>query len=171
MKKFLFTFLFSLCIAVPCFAQTNDSQHVENAQKQADIMVKAFKNEDYSTFLDLTHPKVVELTGGKEKMIKILSEGFGHGIEVISVEIQSPSGLIRKDNSLQCSFKQKQIMKIGDQKIYTIGSLIGISYDQGKNWSFIGVASNSLATIQATFPELSDELDVQPQSNPIAIDN
>ena len=171
MKNLILILLFSFCFGNTSIAQTSDNQHIENAQEKADMMVKAFKNKDYSTFLDLTHPKVVELAGGKEKMLKILNEGLGPGIEVLEVEIYNPSTLIRKDGTLQCSFKQKQFMKIGDQKIYTIGSLIGISYDKGAYWSFIGVASNTLATIQASFPELSDELDVQPQSNPTFIDN
>lgn len=134
-------------------------------------MTRSFQNGDYDTYLDLIHPKIISLSGGRDEMKRMFNQGLGPGVEFINTELSLPDKLIVEDSIYQCSFFQKQIISINGQKMYSLGYLIGISYDLGETWKFIGVAGNHLANLQAHFLELSDELNVSPQTLPILIDD
>lgn len=169
MKKTFFT-LFVIFSCQIGFSQIDTTGILTHASNKGNIMLDAFQTGDYDTFMDYTHPKIIRLSGGREKMKKMLSQGIAPGVEILSTEITLPNRLIITDISYQCVFPQKQIMSINGQKIYTLGSLIGVSYDKGESWMFIGVAHNTLANLRELFPELSDELSVKLQTEPVLVD-
>lgn len=169
MKKRLFM-LFILCIATKVgYAQIDTIKTLNNALVAGNLMLTSFKNGDYDTFLDLTHPKIIDKSGGRDRMKEMFKQGLGPGVIFISTELSLPKKLIIQDSIYQCAFTQKQVMSVDNQKFYTLGTLIGISYNAGGNWTFIGVAKNDLAKLQVHFPELSNELNVRTQTDPILI--
>lgn len=132
-------------------------------------MVDAFHNADYDKFLNFTHPKIIEVSGGKAKMKEMFKQGIRHDFEFIKTELKKPETIIIKDSIIQCSLEQRQEMKISGDIYYTIGYLIGISYDSGKTWYFIGVAGNTLERLKVYFPELDSNLKIYSQTKPIRI--
>lgn len=148
------------------FAQADDESLLEMARSEAQLMSEAFHAGEYDTYLDLIHPKIVEGMGGRQRMKEVFAGGLGPGIEFVSVNIGKAGKLISDGDTYQCALRQDQIMKMGGQNYLIKGYLIGISYDAGQSWSFISVSNNSLANLKVHFPELSDELEVSPQSPP-----
>lgn len=130
-------------------------------------MIDAFQAEDYGTFMDHLHPRIIELMGGREGMRGLLEGGLGPNVQIISTDLARPEQLIVTDSTLQCTLPQRQVMKIDGQKMYALSTLIAISYDEGENWQYIGVAGNTLEKLQRFFPELSDDLPVQSQTPPV----
>ena len=169
MKKILIVILVGLTGNL-CYSQEADTTAILNtALEQGKIMTESFQTGDYDRFIDFVHPKIIEMTGGRDSM-KIMFESIGPEVEFISNELTIPNKLIIKDTLYQCAFEQKQVMSINGQKLYTLASLIGISYDSGSNWFFISVASNTLTGLQQKFPELSNDLDIKKQTDPVLID-
>lgn len=159
-----------LLIALQATAQT-DRQLLTDVQNEAQKMSEAFHKGDYETFMDLTHPKTIEMLGSREKMKKLLEGGMGPGIEFVSMEIIQAKKLFKNGETYQCAMKQKQVIKFDGKPFLITGWLVGISYDAGATWSFISVSNNTLATMQQFFPELDDKLPVKPQKEPRAINN
>ena len=169
MKKTLSIILVVL-IGNLCYSQEVDTTKILNtALEQGMIMTESFQSGDYDKFIDFLHPKIIEMTGGRDSM-KVMFEGIGPEVEFISNELTMPNKLIIKDTLYQCAFDQKQVMSIKEKKFFTLGSLIGISYDSGSNWVFINVTSNTLTVLQQKFPELSNDLDIKKQTYPVLID-
>ena len=140
-------------------SQDIDKQEVLQKALNGGIeMSEAFKIEEYDKFLDFMHPKIINLMGGKEKLKEIFKNGLGPGIEIIKTELTLPNELIIQDSIYQCSFPQKLFLKVDRQKMYPLSSLIGISYDAGESWYYIGVSGNPLSKLRQQFPELSNDL-------------
>lgn len=170
MKKGLLLMVF-LCFTQMGLAQIDTTKVLSVALTKANLMSTAFQSGDYETFLDLTHPKIIGFAGGRDKMKELLKQGAGPGVEFLSMEFRTPSSLIAKGEIYQCSFIQKQVLSIDGQKMYTLSSLIGISYNSGKSWTFIGVADKTLVQLLTHFPELSDKLELINQTPPILIND
>ncbi|GAB5524927.1 MAG: hypothetical protein Roseis2KO_27990 [Roseivirga sp.] len=169
MFKTLPVILLSLaCFQLP--AQT-DADLLDKARKNAQEMSDAFHAEDYDTFMDFTHPTVIEDIGGREKMKEFLSNGLGPNIEFVSTEIVRAKKLFKKGDTYQCAMKQNQIMEVEGRRYLIAGWLIGISYNAGAEWSYISVSNYTLDHMRQFFPELDKKLPVKPQKEPRPIKN
>lgn len=152
------------------FSQKIDTMQIlNNALISGEKMMNSIQNNDYDTFLTFTHPKIIEMSGGKEEMKKMLIKSSNSSVKIISTELSLPTELIIQDSLYQCVFYQKQLMKYNTQTFQIQGSLIGISYNFANTWFFIN-ASNTLSDLQEYFPELSDDLIIIKQSDPIPVD-
>lgn len=169
MKKLNLTILISIYIQLNAFAGIDTLKLINNVYQQGLLMSQSFMTGDYDKYLDLTHPKIIEMSGGRDKMKAMFKEGIAPNFELISNDLQKPEKLIITDSIIQCSLQQRQEFKIDGDAYFTISYLIGISYDLGKTWKFIGVAGNTLTDMKAYFPELSDKLYVKRQTKPILI--
>src|SRR4051812_5753482 len=68
------TLLSLIVLAMPVLAEEKiDTAKVE---EQARALGKAFLASDWAKLSDMTHPKVIEMMGGKEKMIGVIEEGM-----------------------------------------------------------------------------------------------
>lgn len=168
MTKIIITILI-LPIRLLGYAQVDTASTIESAHIAGEKMVNSFHTGDYDTYLDFTHPKIIEMSGGREEMKSIMGEGLGDRVRFLGMTLKKPDKIIVKDSLIQCSMEQRQEVEIEGNKYSTIGTLIGISYDLGDTWYFIGVAKNSLINLKVHFPELSDSIDVKKQTPPTLI--
>lgn len=168
MKKTIFMALFAV-IGQTVYAQIDSLAILKKALLEGEKMENAFLKDNYDVFVNFSHPKILEMAGGKDKMVEMLSK-HDEVKEVkdmlIDTELSLPSKLIIQDSIYQCVVSQKQIMNFDGQKYFTLSSLLAISYNKGENWFFIS-GTKSLAKIQTLFPELSDELEVIEQTLPM----
>jgi hypothetical protein len=68
MKSF---FKLLVILILPLAVRAQDTTIVK---QQANALAKATLNNDYPTLIDLTYPKLVELAGGKDVMLKAIDE-------------------------------------------------------------------------------------------------
>ncbi len=99
----------------------------------------------------------------------MFKRGIHPDFKLLNNTIQITNHLIFTNSTIQCSIQQRQEFLMNKEKFYTLSYLIGISYDSGENWKFIGVANMSFDFIKSHFPELSNDLYVERQTKPIAI--
>lgn len=98
-KNILFaciTFLF----ATACFAQPANTV----IKTQAMDMVKALLRKDFPAFVKYMHPKIIDLAGGKDKLISRMDTmnvtAAQFGAEIKKVLIGNPSDIIHYKNEL-----------------------------------------------------------------------
>lgn len=151
-------------------AQTDD-ELLATARAEAQKMSNAFHSRDYEAFMDLTHPRVIENMGSREKMKELISGGLGPGIEFISTDLIKAKKLFKNGDTYQCAMKQNQIMEVEGKRYLIAGWMIGVSYNSGATWSFISVSNQTLKSLQQYFPELHNKLPVKPQKEPKPVKN
>ncbi len=157
MKKTLILFLF-LLTANAIYCQSSN----ENLNRQLQEMRKYFLEEDYTSFANYTYPKVIEMMGGKARMIQATESSMNQmkaqGFEFIDLSFKDATGLLKQEDETQCSLTQVLTMKTPEGEVKAEYKLIAISADDGKNWKFLDTSGKSKEIMLKYFPNLSPEL-------------
>ena len=139
-------------------------------KNQAADMVKALLRKDFVTFTKYMHPKVIEMAGGREKLLKRMDTAntmvTEFGAKITQVVIGNPGKIVKFKNELQTTLPETTDMQtpLGNVTIET--TLIAISTDAGKTWYFIDTSVYNINQIKKTLPDLSPELVIPPQKEP-----
>jgi hypothetical protein len=170
-KLIALTTLLSGIIYFQGYAQIEKSIDTNNLKSQATIMMQAFTKPDYKTFVSFTYPRVVEMMGGVESMIKFLEKSIeqtkAEGFTFQSVNIGSVTKGVVAGNELH-ALVQQQITLQAKEGIITANSyLLAISKDSGKNWTFVDAANLTREKIEMMFPDYNYELKIPEKQAPI----
>ena len=168
MKKFCLVFLL-IFFSGPNILQAQTSN--SDLNKSLDALRKCIFNEDYEQLAKYTHPEIIKMMGGKAKMIettkssikKMREDGFSYE----SLGFKNPSLLIKNGDEIQFTITQEIGMRTPQNRILAEYSIIGISYDNGKNWVFIDTSGKSKDTMRKFLPFLSEDLVIKPKSQRI----
>ncbi len=129
---------------------------------QADEMGKAFVAKDYASFIKYSHPAVVRMMGGREKMLTDTTESFKafekDGVTFLSVTFTSPAKILESEGELQTTFREMIEMKVPGGKATAYASVIALSKDHGVHWYFIDCTEHTLEAMQKLIPSLHPDL-------------
>ena len=127
----------------------------------------ALTSGNYARVADFTYPKVVEMMGGRDKMIEttrqIIEDMKTGGVAILSIEVSEPERVVTANDKLFAVVPQVVRMQGPKKTARSNGFLIAVSEDAGKNWSFIdgaalhekpGQERETLAQILPDFPAL-----------------
>lgn len=150
-------------------APENSSSPAANAKRQADQIADLFISGDYDKFYDLTHPKLIDLAGGKDKLIESTQKAFAEmkseGYEFVSMTVETPTQIVTDKDQTYAVLPTTVKMKVPQGEGEQSGFLLGISADNGQNWKFInGVSKDQLKVL---FPEAVDKLQLPEIKAPV----
>jgi hypothetical protein len=156
-----------LLLAPAAFGQTD----YKNLKSQAEEGSKAFVGGDYGKLADLTYPKLVELIGGRAKMIayieKQIAEMKAQGAEVISVSFDDPTQVIKIGGELFAVLPDTLKMKVPDGILVGKSFMLGISGDNGEHWTFVDGSSLDEKAIKTLFPAAAGKLNIPKAEKPV----
>src|SRR5262249_8984521 len=121
-----------------------------------------------------TYPKIVEMMGGREKMIEALKDGMKQlkekGFSFRSVEVGEPAEFAEEGKDTFVVVPTTTEMAAPGGKIVVKSYLLGISPDGGKAWTFvdgngIGTAENR----EQVLPKLPEKLKLPEVQEPTFI--
>jgi len=139
-------------------------------KEQAEMTAKALLNDDYETVLKFTYPKVIELVGGREKMVSLIRKGkveMGQqGISFQSVTIGEPSKTVNAGEEIHCLVPQTIFMKAPNGRIKSETYLIGVSRDGGNNWFFIDAVNLNMENVKRVLPNYNSTLKIPAKTPP-----
>ncbi|OIQ20209.1 MAG: hypothetical protein BM557_05950 [Flavobacterium sp. MedPE-SWcel] len=162
MKKIL-SLVLLLSVAI-IHAQSTDDKINNILLQQASEMGKSFINGDYPTFAKFTHPTIVTMMGGEEKLIAEAARSFdlikSEGVIFVSADYKNPSAIITHEDQLQCTLFQSIKMNAGGETVTADATLIAVSMDNGENWYFIDPTGNDITTMRKMIPTLSPSLKI-----------
>jgi len=165
MKKIIGILLLLSCSAL-LYAQ-NQSAVIKT---QAMDMARALLKKDYVTFTRYMHPAILKKAGGQEKLIEkmdtINARSKEFGAEIKKVVIGNPGPLISYKKELQCVLPQTTEMQTVFGKLELETTLIAISNDGGKNWTFIDTSIYNIKDVKTSLPDLSPDLVIPPGKQP-----
>ncbi|MGQ2984610.1 hypothetical protein [Flavobacterium sp.] len=162
MKKFLL----ALCILVGVMGR---SQGVNGALDtalltQANAMGKAFVSKDYAAFIKYSHPVVVSMMGGRDKMLSDTQESFRsfeeQGVSFINVTFSAPSKILESEGELQTTFTEIIEMRIPGGKLTAYAKVIALSKDNGAHWYFIDSTDHPIEMMRKIIPSLHPDLEL-----------
>lgn len=153
MKKIAFAVLFA---ASSVFGATNDLRQTvwQEAQKCADALLAG----DYDTVIAYTHPKFVELMGGKAVMLEALKRGAKdmatQGVALEKISMSVPDEPKTSDGVMYTPVTETMTIKAPGGKIIKESIMIALSKDAGKKWMFIDADSMNDQNMKLALPEL-----------------
>ncbi len=128
--------ILSLFFSLSFFSQTK-----EEALRDANITAKATLNSDFKTVLKYTYPNVVEIMGGKEKALQLISKTMEtmkkEGFIFKSSDVLEVSKIVNEQNQIRCFVKNKNVLVFNQVKITSDSYLLGIYNEETKVWNFI----------------------------------
>jgi hypothetical protein len=162
----------------PAVATSSPAATAENYPSlavQAKEVNDAFSRKDFARFMDLTYPKVIEMAGGREKMVaamnKELKEMESEGVVLLSSTSGAPTQFIHDSGSIYAVLPITLKVKAQDGIFQSEGSMIGISSDGGVNWTFIDSSGKDLSELKKLIPGIADKLSLPPAKPPVKISN
>jgi hypothetical protein len=159
MKKILLYIL--VTIALPLTLRAQDTTLVKN---QANMVAKAMIAGDYKTLVNHMYPKAVQMGGGKEKMIALVNTGIeqmkSQGVTFESVKVDAPDKFYKAGTEIHCLLPETIILKLPNARIASHSSMLGISSDGGKSWSFLDMNNSSAARVKQLIPNFNPALQI-----------
>jgi hypothetical protein len=126
------------------------------AQACADAMLKG----DLETFANFTHPKLIELMGGRQKFIDAIKLGNAEmkaqKSAITGFNTGAPEGVVKGGNDLFAVVPMTLTVTQRDTKISHEGYLVAVSSDGGTKWTFI--TGDERAKLKEILPNLPEEL-------------
>ena len=121
--------------------------------------------------IDLTYDTVVEVMGGREAAIKVITEGFknmkAQGIAVTSLDIGEAGELATEGKNTFIIVPTKLRLSAPKAKILAESYLLGISSDAGKSWKFVdGAGLQDQATKAKVLPKLPEKFTLPEPKKP-----
>jgi hypothetical protein len=173
--KHILSITFILFYLTTCVSQIKTPDYSTKVKEEAEIMGQLLLKKDYDSFIKFNYPKLIEMMGGKEKMVEKLSKEFKKmnedGFDFISMTFGNPSEIISINKELQCTLPQNIEMKVPGGRIVSQSTLIAISTNGGKNWCFIDPSGKDIQAIKRLFSNLSEKLVIPQQDKPIFYKN
>jgi hypothetical protein len=126
--------------------------------------------DDHQKMVDLTHPKVVELEGGRDKMVRML-EFLSRDMKLrwpsrVAV-VDDPTG-IAKAGGEWYGIVPFTLQMTGQEIRGSLASvLIGVSSDGGRTWTFVDAGQKDLGQIRQLLPNFPAKLALPPQRPPV----
>ena len=153
-------------------APSPSAENYPNLPVRAKELGDALGRKDYAKVIDLTYAKVVELGGGREKLLAAMTNEMKtmetEGVELLSSTSGAPSQILHDAGGIYAVVPVVSKLKAKDGVFQTEGSLIAISTDAGQNWTFVDATGKDQAELKKILPNL-DKLKLPPEKEPVKI--
>ncbi len=162
-----------LIVAVAAFstaATAQVSKKAEMVRQKAQQSSDALVNGDVETMVRFTHPKVVELMGGREKMAAVVRKGMAEmnagGTKIVSAKPEPPAEFVRMGTEEVAVVPFTLVMKVPGATLTQKTFLLGISSGQGKSWTFIDGAGLDDESIKKVLPDFPTQVKLPKKVRP-----
>jgi hypothetical protein len=163
----------SVVLVLSCLVAHNAAAdpQTERIRAAATENSTAFTTANYDRLVDLTYPKVVELLGGREKMIELLRHGTedmkSRGSVIVGADVAEPKDVITAGDKRFAIVPMTVHVKVPEGTLRAPGFLLAVSTDGGKAWTFIDGAGLTREKLTQVFPDLPSELSLPALERPV----
>ncbi len=164
------TEFFVRCLALVLFLASAASQASEEApagavakiKKEAEACANALLKLDFDKFIPYMPGKLVELMGGKDTIIRSMTEGTKEmkrdGIGFKSVEIGAPGEPERHGDLEVTLVPMKLVMTTPQGDLVTRSHMLAVSENQGADWDFVDCATLTDEHLEVLYPALAGKI-------------
>lgn len=164
--------MMAVLVMIACFPAAGQNQN-ENLIRLANEAGQATVKGDFARLVDLTYPKLVAMAGGREMMISFLEkdsrESKSQGMELLSMTCSSPIQIETVGKETFAILPIVLKLKVPEGTLLAKSSMIGITEDSGKTWTFVSADSSNPKMMKALFPEAADKLKIPADERPVLV--
>jgi len=147
-------------VCINLYSQTKD-----DALRDAKITSKATLEMEFETVLKHSLPAVVDMMGGKDAALNILTSTFDgmktQGFVFEKADIISVSDIVEEQGQYRCFIEGFNQMKMSGQRIKNKSYLLGIYNDSGNYWWFIEAKQlKNKAMVDQILPDFKTSLEI-----------
>lgn len=150
MKYLTSILIAAIVLSVSAFAASLASDDAKALENRAKMIGAAFDAADVDTIVEMTHPSLFRLMGGREKMTEITKTAMAQlksiGVEVVESKLGVPTEVHIAADELVCFYPRTTVMRIGEKKAKSTGFLICVRKADAGKWLFLdgsGLRKNS----------------------------
>ncbi|MCS7004389.1 MAG: hypothetical protein NZM38_03585 [Cytophagales bacterium] len=129
---------------------------------QAERMYAYFFQQDFKSFLNYTYPKVIELSGGREKLIRQMKKEIQDyqksNIIYKKVVFREPSHIVKAGEELHCLVPRESFFEMDGENHRLVSKMLAISQDSGKHWFFLEIDRQDKTLIKKILPHFNEDL-------------
>ncbi len=148
---------------------------VEEIKTRAEESLNAFISGDYQKLADLTYPKLVELMGGKAKMVAVtegqVKEMKDHGAEIISTSISVPQEVVPIGSQFFAIVPYTLKVKTPEGVLTQQSYLLAISNKDSIKWTFLDVSQINESQLKILLPSVIGKLTLPEKQPPVFEEN
>jgi hypothetical protein len=142
----------------------------ESARRAATVMYEAFLREDYEVFAQYTHPRAVELNGGKAATIALVKTGMAEmrqrGFTLKSAAVALPLQMVSAGRELHAVLPITIVMSAPGGELRAPSHLLGVSADQGRSWTFMDTGKLTAENVKLALPGYNPALKLPAKVEP-----
>jgi|GEM_PF-3179387 len=146
----------------------SDSVKIVNLNRDVTAMMKATIANDFAVLAKYTHPLVVQMMGGADRMTAYLTNEFKkmqeQGVAFSDAQAVLPEKVIAVGTELYCVVPQKVVMAYGSKRITNTSSLLAVSNNGGSTWRFVDAGGMTDEQIKQYFPKIYGKLTIPKRS-------
>ncbi len=161
--------VYSLFLLVPCAAASAEDKPEAIAKAKAEEVAQATRKGDCEKILDLTHPEIIRMGGGRgnslEAMKRLLEEMKAKGFEFQSAKVGDTVQLAADRRFAVIPLFLE--IKTPDGLLSASSFLIGISPDKGKTWTFINGDKAHDPAVKKMLSDLPPSLKLPERKQPV----
>ncbi|MET0649461.1 MAG: hypothetical protein ABW208_22860 [Pyrinomonadaceae bacterium] len=159
--------LFASLLSVAAGAQEQLSEaSAKRLQAQAEECGRAFIEGNFERLADCTLPRLVELMGGREKLLEVVrkdvAEMKADGFEPLSSVSSAPTQVLLVGSQTYAVLPLKFKMRTSKEIHVSDSFMIGVSGDGGQNWKFLSADSTDEARMKVLLPDVVGKLKLPP---------
>lgn len=135
-------------------------------------MADAMLIKNYSTIIDYTYPKIVEMAGGKQALLNATKSAFEKMDESFIIEkitFGEPQKIYVAGKELHCIVPETLSINTNKGKMQANYSLLAISRDNGNKWYFIETHNFTPEFLKKIFPDFNYNIVIPKKTEPIII--
>lgn len=160
-------------ILISCFVSfivfsASAQDHKSDIKHTAEQLGDATVRKDYNAIADYTYPKFIEAVGGRDSLLAGIKHGFESlksqrsNLSIESVTIGEPGDEVLIHSVLYSVVPEKLVFKINGLRYGAVSSLIAVSSDGGRTWTFLDTAG--LDDLTKMFPDIK-KLTIPPHTS------
>ena len=145
----------------------------ENIKRQAQELGDAMIKRDFNRAADLTHPKLIEMLGGRDRFISQSKESMkemeAQQWRIVSIAIGEPRDIVEVKNEIYAIVPTTMRIKVPDGILAAEAFMIGMTNDGGQHWTFVdsAAAREDNSGLKVLFPDAADRLRIPEQKQPV----
>ena len=165
MKALLLGFTLLLCF----LNVSAQSEQVRRMQVGFEKYKSALIDKDYETLISLSHPRIVEMGGGKVYMIDDVKKDINMyeaiGVTLVDIQSKLPSSIIKAGDELHAMLPVERILKTPLDTTREANYFLATSPNGGASWYFVDMKKQDAESIKFFLPNYDSRLNVYLKQN------
>jgi hypothetical protein len=172
MRRFILSVACVLSFA--CAAAAQDTAAIKSIQDDVSNLLLAVQKQDSKTILDLTHPRVFEISGGRDKLeaalVMVFKQWQDAGMAFKSVEFPAPPTFHKGTESEYVVVPTHTVVTVSGKTIDARGFQLGARKIGESKWGFVDGAKLSKEVLALLFPDFPKDIALPEKTNKVGDD-